>query len=265
MEHITSRRNQVVQQFRAAAQGAGDRLLLDGAHLVDEAITADLEIDVVAIGDRIHGQEADDLVRRAAARGARVIVVSEMVLEAISPVRQPSGVVAVARRPDASLRAVLDGHPALVLILVNVQDPGNVGAIIRAADACGATGVIAAEGTADPFGWKALRGAMGSSFRLPLAVGLPLAPALAAVRERGIRLLAAVPRTGTPLPRCALRGPTAIVLGGEGQGVPSPAVDAADERLTIPMRPPVDSLNVAMAAALVAYEARRQRLEGGAR
>ena len=147
----------------------------------------------------------------------------------------------------------------MVLMLSQVQDPGNVGAIIRAAEACGATGVVAGEGTADPFGWKALRGAMGSTFRLPVASGQTLADAVASARAAGLRVFATAAREGTPLAACDLRGPSAILFGGEGAGLPQDLLDASDERLTIPMRPPVESLNVAIAAALVLYEAARQR------
>ncbi len=97
------------------------------------------------------------------------------VMAAMSPVREPSGIVALAAAQPATLDEVVAATPALVVVLNGIQDAGNVGAIIRAADGCGATGVIAIEGTADPFGWKALRGAMGSTFRLPVAVRQPAA------------------------------------------------------------------------------------------
>jgi TrmH family RNA methyltransferase len=134
-----------------------------------------------------------------------------------------------------------------------------VGAIVRAADAAAATGVIATEGTADPFGWKALRGAMGSTFRVPIAVGHKLTDVLDAARRRGLSIAATVPRGGTPLPRADLRGPIAIILGGEGGGLPREIAESAGERLTIPMRPPVESLNVAVTGALILYAASQQR------
>ena len=140
-----------------------------------------------------------------------------------------------------------------------VQDPGNVGAVIRVAEACGATGIIAGEGTADAFGWKALRGSMGSAFRLAVTAVSALPGALDAVRARQVRLVAAVPRGGTPLPRCDLGGPIAILLGGEGAGLADPLLSLADARLSIPMAQQVDSLNVATAAAIITYEAMRQR------
>jgi TrmH family RNA methyltransferase len=258
LERIASRQNPVVREFRAAADAASGRMLLDGEHLLDEALAAGLRIDLVALSDRrLDG--APDLAERAARQGARLYTVTDAVLDAISPVRQPSGVVALAQRPPATLEDALRHPPQLVLMLSNVQDPGNVGAVVRAAEACGATGVVTSSGTADAYGWKALRGSMGSTFRLPVATGHDLAAAARLVRERGIRLYAAVPRDGTPLPRCTWRKPSAVLLGGEGAGLSPALLALADERLTIPMRPSVESLNVATAAALIAYEAQRQR------
>jgi TrmH family RNA methyltransferase len=147
----------------------------------------------------------------------------------------------------------------LVLVLAGLQDPGNVGAIVRAAAAFGASGVVAIEGTANPFGWKALRGAMGGTFRLPIAARGSLPDVVAAAHELGVRLVAAVPRGGTPLPDLDLREPTAIVLGGEGAGLSSAVIAAVAETVSVPMQAPVDSLNVAIAAALILYEAMRQR------
>ena len=150
----------------------------------------------------------------------------------------------------------------MVVVAVDVQDPGNVGALVRSAEAGGATGVVATSGSADPFGWKALRGAMGSAFRLPVASRQALPGAIERARQLGLQLLAAVPRDGTSLPSCDLGGPVAIVLGGEGAGVSTDLLELMDGRLTIPMRPTVDSLNVATAAALIAYEGSRQRAGG---
>ena len=261
MERISSRANPVVRRFREAARPPFDELLLDGAHLVEEAFASAVSIAVVAVHERLAGGAAGDLARRAAAAGARAVIVTDQVLSAVSPVATPSGIVALGRRPAVTVETALAGAPQLVLMIAGVQDPGNVGAIIRVADACGATGVIAGRGSADAFGWKALRGSMGSTLRLPVVTRTALAEAVAAARARGIRVLATVPRSGTPLPQCDLRGPAAVLLGGEGAGLPDDLVRFADACLSIPMRPGVDSLNVATAAALVAYEAMRQRQE----
>src|SRR5262249_10919030 len=163
---VSSRQNALVKHFRDTAQGVvTDAMLLDGDHLIHEALRSGIEVTSAAFSERLADSQ---LATRLQSAGTRVVVVSNAVLDAMSPVRSPSGVVAVARRPTASLEDALARKPALVLMLHDVQDPGNVGAVVRAAEGCGATGVVCSEHTADPFGWKALRGAMGSAFRLPL-------------------------------------------------------------------------------------------------
>jgi TrmH family RNA methyltransferase len=259
MPVITSRQNAAVKRFRAAGEAGSDELLLDGPHLLAEALLAHLPVEIVAVDSAAANGEVGALARRAAEAGARMLDVSSSVLEAMSPVRRPSGIVAIARRREATLEQALGGESQMVLMLEHVQDPGNVGAIIRAADACGATGVVVGDGSADPYSWKALRGSMGSAFRLPVASHHILTDAIERARRLGLQLLAAVPRDGTSLPSCDLRQPVAIVLGGEGEGVSADLLELVDDRLTIPMRPTVDSLNVATAAALIVYEAERQR------
>ena len=260
MERISSRQNATVQRFRDLARGdGGEWMLLDGEHLLDEALASGVEIDTAAFADAQCADALAALARRAATAGAKTFAVSPQVLAAISPVRQPSGVVAIARRRPARIDELFARQPSLVLLLDGIQEPGNVGAIVRAAEGCGATGIAAGTGTADPFGWKALRGAMGSTFRLPVATKQPLPDAIAHAKQAGLKTFATVARHGTALPACDLRGPVAVLLGSEGAGLTEEIIAAADERMTIPMRPPVESLNVAVAAALVLYEASRQR------
>jgi RNA methyltransferase, TrmH family len=256
---VASRQNPIVKRFREAARAHASEMLLDGAHLLEEAVEAGLDIEVVAVNEAAVDRRVGALVDRAAARGARAIGVTESVLSAISPVHKPSGVVALAKRPETALNDALAGVPPLALLLSDVQDPGNVGAIIRVAEACRVTGIVPSEHSADPFGWKALRGSMGSAFRMRVAGRQPLEPAIAEARARGLTIHAAVPRGGRPLPKCDFFRPSAILLGGEGPGL-SPALFAlADEHITIPMQPPVESLNVATAAAMILYQAMLRR------
>lgn len=260
MERISSRQNPIVKRFRdlARAGPADDTMLLDGQHLVEEAIDSEVPIELAAFAEKYAQGRLLTLAAKTRRTGAKTVAVTDQVLAALSPVQHPSGVVAIAKRPARSVAHVFARRPQLVVLLSEVQDPGNVGAIVRAAEACGATGIVAGASTADPFGWKALRGAMGSTFRVPVA-RQPIEDGLALAREAGVRIFATVPRGGTPLPQCDLRGPAAILLGGEGGGLLTTWLSAADERLTIPMRGQVESLNVAIASALILYEASRQR------
>lgn len=261
MEHVTSRQNALAKRFRALAHDTRvtDELLLDGARLLDEALRSGIRVEVAVFDADAAAGRLALLAERCGAAGVRLVTVPGSLLAAMSPVRQASGVVALAHLGATPLDATLAGPGQLILILDGVQDPGNVGAVVRAAEGCGATAVIAGPGTADPFGWKALRGAMGSTFRLPVARTDSLSVAVAAARAQGLRIIATTPRDGTPLRRAALSSPAAILLGGEGPGLPADAIARADDLVTIEMRPPVESLNVAIAAALVLYEASRQR------
>ncbi len=258
MSDVTSRRNPLVARFRALARGSSDgHLLLDGEHLVRDALAAHLPIEIVALTERMLRARPD--LEQACASSAETVIVSDSVMSALSPVKQPSGIVAIASAMPASLERAMESPPQLIPVIAGVQDAGNVGAIIRAAEGCGATGIITTDGSADPFGWKALRGSMGSTLRMPVASRQPLDAAINGLRRQRVRIGATAPRGGTPLPDCDLRGPLAILLGGEGAGLPEEMLRAADLLITIPMRPPVESFNVAITAALILYEAARQR------
>jgi RNA methyltransferase, TrmH family len=260
VEQVTSRNNALVKRFREMAHEGriDDTVLLDGAHLVDEALRSTVTLEVVAFSDEAAIRHAL-LVDECERSGARVVTLPISLANTISPVRQGSGVVALARITMPELETVIATHPPqLLLVLDSVQDPGNVGAIIRTAEACGGSAVIAGAGTADPFGWKALRGSMGSAFRLPIAAA-DASIVLQKIRRARIRTFAMVPRGGVPLHRANLAAPSAILLGGEGAGLSHELTDSVDEQLTIEMRSPVESLNVSVAAALVLYEASRQR------
>ena len=196
------------------------------------------------------------LVTRALASGAAVYRATRSVLDAVSPVKTPSGVVALARWRPVSLEHALAG--ALAIGVVDVQDPGNLGGVVRAAAALGGTGMLALDRSADPGGWRALRGAMGSTFRLPVARGSSHA-AITAARKKGLRIAAASATAGAPIGQADLRGPLLLLLGNEGSGL-TPALEAeADVRLTVPMDRGVESLNVAVTAGIILFEARRQR------
>ncbi len=258
---ITSRQNPVVTRYRAVARGDIDGLcLLDGAHLVNDAIAAGLTIEHAAVDvNAAERREIAQLVSSLRAQGCDAVTVTAPVMDALSPVRSSSPIVAIGRRPSTASNTLYDVAQPLVVIACDVQDPGNLGAIVRVAEAAGASGLVAAGATADPFGWKALRGSMGSALRLPLQRIQHPAAALEEARRRGCRVLATAPRGGRSVFDTSLVGATAVLVGGEGPGLPDPIIQAADERVTIPMRPIVESLNAAVTAALVLYEAFRQR------
>jgi TrmH family RNA methyltransferase len=244
---------------RPAEHGHDRELLLDGVHLLSEARASGLHVESAAFD---HEVLDDPAVRRLAeyltSEGGEVFIVSRKALASMSPVRTPSGVVGIVRRPVDPLESVIGGAHPLVVVAYDVQDPGNVGGIVRTAEAAGATAFITTAGIADPFGWKALRGSMGSALRLPIARA-EIHQALRALRNARIATTALVPRGGQPFFEAELRKPIALLLGSEGIGLPAEVVKQMDQLISIPMKAPVESLNVGIAGALVLYEAYRQR------
>jgi TrmH family RNA methyltransferase len=258
---VSSRRNPLVERYRAAARReTPDVLLLDGIHLVSEAAAAGLRIREIAVkAEALAITEVGLLVERLAHAKVDVVTVTAQVMDALSQVRSSSTVAALAEYPVLKDSAIFAGTAPVVVIAVDVQEPGNLGSIARVAEAGGASGLVAAGAGADPFGWKALRGSMGSALRLPIVVQLDAARAIDDARRHGCRVIATVPRNGRSVFDTDFSGPVAVLVGGEGAGLPRSIIEQADERVTIPMAAPVESLNASVAAALIVYEIRRQR------
>lgn len=266
MDVIASRKNPFVAAVRRVADGEdGDRLLLDGLHLLEEARAAQVPIASAAFTARALAApdgKARRLATALAGTGVRVVQVTDPVMEVLSPTTHPSGVVAIAARPKRTLDDVLGtrgGPPPLVIVAVDVQDPGNVGAIARVAEAAGATGYVVTGQSADPFGWKALRGSMGSVLRLPTVHDGDATAAVGVLRAKRLACYAAALAGAAPFDAVDWKGPTACFVGSEGAGLPEAVLAMADRRVRIPMAAPVESLNVAVSAGLLLYEARRQR------
>ena len=259
MPAITSRRHPIAARFREAARGDTSTALIDGWHLLHEAFAAGLAIELVAMVDGEHDRQDIELLETLRQARAEVVTVSSSVMDVLSPVRAPTGVVSLVARREGGSEAITEGEAPLVVVAIDVQDPGNTGAIIRAADAGGATGVVCAGITADPWGWKALRAGMGSTFRMALYRTPDRVAACQRLRSRGVRLIASAPEAPTPMHEVDFRSASAILLGGEGEGLAPEILRLADARISIPMRAPVESLNVAVAAGILVYEARRQR------
>jgi RNA methyltransferase, TrmH family len=264
MRTISSRQNPAVRTFRDLAAHPpldGSRLLLDGAHLVREARAARMTFEQVAVAlphVETRGEIAQ-LARALIEQGVDVAFVTEPVMGAMSPVRTPSGIVAIVARPPVAIAPICQHPAALIVAPVDVQDPGNLGALLRAAEAAGATGSTVCGTSANPFSWKAVRGSMGSVLRLPVSSGATPESLLACAKTFGVRAVASVPRGGTAPDAVDWRGRVLIFVGGEGPGLTDAVINACDERVSIPMDAPVESLNVAVAGALLVYEARRQR------
>lgn len=254
----------MVHAFRELADTpdhTGTRLLLDGVHLVRDARAAGLEFEVVAVAAAHLDADTEEgtLARGLAHEGVELLTAGADAFPAMSPVRTPSGMVAIARRQATDAASICGVPDAFILVAVGVQDPGNLGSVVRAAEAGGVTGVMVCGSSANPFSWKALRGSMGSALRLPIVAGLPLSSVMACLAQYGARTIAAVPRGGRSQDEVAWTGRVGLILGGEGQGLGDDLTATCDDRVTIPMAAPVESLNVAASAAILVYAARRQR------
>ena len=229
-------------------------------HLVSEAIRSGLKTETIlasASGERHLAALRTDLDR-----STQILHTSDKLFASVAATETPQGIAAMARAPEYTLENLLRGADSLVVVLVAAQDPGNVGAILRSAEAFGATGVIATRGTAHPYSPKALRASAGSSLRLPMIAELAAPIALAQLRVSGLQILAASAAQDTVAKRpdeLDLRGPFALLIGNEGAGLPAEMERSADARIRIQLAEPVDSLNAAVAASLILYEAARQR------
>jgi TrmH family RNA methyltransferase len=227
--------------------------------LLAEALAARLEIVAAAVTRRFLDAPAHaGLIAGLTQSAGEVFLAADSVMAAASPTRTPAGVVAIGRFSPAGAEAVFGGR-GMVVCAVGVQDPGNVGAIIRVAEAAGITGVITTPGSASPLGWKALRASAGSALRLPLACGIDAAAACDRARTAGFRVVATCPADGADYDQIDFTRPTFLLVGGEGPGLEPALIAAADQHLRIPMQAPVESLNVAVATGILLYEARRQR------
>ena len=248
--------------FRAALRDDSPEdgvVAVEGPHLVEEALRAGLEITAVLASPGGEARLAE--LRSKLPQRTQILTTTDKLFESIASTRTPQGVAALVRVRRGSFDDMLisAGVAPLVVVLVAVQDPGNVGTVIRAAEGFGASGAIVATGSADPWQQKSLRASAGSALRLPILSGVQAARAMAQLRVAGFTLVAAASGEGEFPSRVDLRGPVALLIGNEGAGLPAEVLRSANVRVRIPLAEQVESLNAAMAASVLLYEAARQR------
>jgi len=261
--HITSRDNSLLRQARAVRDGKVDELIfIEGLRLCEEALRSQLTIEAVVVSEELLRKErVAGVIEELSQASKRFGSVSEKLLESVSYTKTPQGIIVLAQRPDASeshLAVHLPVSPLLV-VLHRINNPVNVGAILRTSEAAGAAGVITTKNTSDPFSPKSLRGAMGSAFRLPIWSGPSYAETIDWCRQRGIASICADVDATTSYTGIDWTGPGALILGPESTGLTAGELELADQRVSIPMRGMAESLNVAVAAGVLLFEAARQR------
>ncbi|HKR60183.1 MAG TPA: RNA methyltransferase [Pyrinomonadaceae bacterium] len=260
---ITSRDNSLLRLARAVRDGKEDGLIfVEGLRLCEEAASSGLTIQAVIYSNEIARKErAATLLAELSKKCDRLGEVSESLLSTISYTKTPQGMIVLAERPESSKEVLWPrkSEPDLLVILDGINNPVNVGAILRSAEAAGATGVITSGNSSDPFSPKALRGAMGSAFRLPIWSGATYDEALSWCEEHKIKTVGADLSATKLHTDIDWNGPRALVVGTESTGLSPEQVRMTDEAVKIPMLGEVESLNVSVAAAILLYEANRQR------
>ena len=259
-ERIESRDNRWLKRFRTALEVRPEKdgapIGIEGPRLVDEALRSGLSPEAILVsdsGDRHLSRLHEHLTSRV-----KVLRTSDRLFASVAGTESPQGIAALVEPPHWRLSDLL-GAAALVVVLAGVQDPGNVGTIVRAAEAFGASGVFACLGSAHPFSPKAVRASAGSVFRLPTLAGQQPRDVQAELRGRGVPQFAAVASEGQTPAEFDLARPCALWIGSEGSGLPEEVIRGADSSIRIPLRAHVDSLNAGIAAAVLLYEAARQR------
>jgi len=254
---LKSPANPLVKEIRrAVARGSLTRdgfAVAESFHLLDEALASGCEIAAVIATESARAAVAG---RAAGLPRARLLVFADALFRSVSATEASQGVIALVRPPAWSLEALFVGAP-LVLVLDGIQDPGNAGAILRAAEAFGATGVVFLKGAVSPYNPKAVRASAGSVFRIPLVTGLEAAALRDALGAHAVDVYAAMPTASRSIAGVDLTRPCAILIGSEGRGLGEGLRDRAVD-VHIPVAG-VESLNAAMAAGVLLYEARRQR------
>jgi len=263
---VQSKQNARLKQLRKAlanparesrSSGAPHLAGIEGPNLLAEALRAGLVVDCVFVA-----QGAERLLDTfALPPQAEIVLLPSELLDSALTTESPQPIAALVEPPEWTWDNLLGGlqnSTPLVLVLAGIQDPGNLGTILRSAEAFGAAGILTLPGTVSIWNPKAVRASAGSVFRLPVLAASAI-NAIARLREAGLRIFATTVGAAEPADLIDLTAPVAILIGNEGNGVPRPISAMADGAITIPCPGPVESLNAAIAASILLYEASRQR------
>jgi TrmH family RNA methyltransferase len=253
---ITSSSNERIKHARRVREGRErDLIFVEGERLVAECLSSDLKLHACFTTATPSPSQMALLERLT----CPVLQLSESVLESLSDTTSTQGIIVIAERPWPALDRLFQGTAPLILGLDRIQDPGNLGTLVRTAESAGVSGLFSFAGSADAFSPKTLRSAMGSAFRLPILPEVSGLGTLETCRSRGLQTVVATGDAELPHYDYDWRQPTLLILGNEGRGASSAILHACDARVRIPLHAPVESLNVAAAGAAILFEAVRQR------
>lgn len=265
LRRIEGRHNALVKELRhafAKAERTEDGFCaIEGVRIVEEAIRSGLRFRTVFFKESAQSL-ADRLLPQIGAH-TETLLLPDKIFDATVASDTPQGIAALARVKEFSFDDVLERlQVGPVMVIVGLQNPGNLGTILRSAEAFGSAGAVLGEGTVSPFNAKVIRASAGSIFRLPCvptkSVG-GVEAILGTLRTEGVRLIATSSHKGTPIDQARLTGSVAVLIGNEGSGLPRSLVAQADELVAIPHVSQVESLNAGVAGSIVLYEAARQR------
>jgi RNA methyltransferase, TrmH family len=260
LRRIEGRHNSLLKELRLAFHRgeltASGECAVEGFRIIEEAIRSGLKLRAIFVSES--GRERAARLLPQVAAQVETVLVPDKLFASIVPSETPQGFAALVRVTTHKLDQILESsEQGPLLVIGGIQDPGNLGTILRSAEAFGTRGILLGEGTVSVYNSKVVRASAGSIFRIPLA-RVELKTAISAMRSRDIRLLATSSHKGTALTEVDLSGAPAIFIGNEGAGIDKKLLSEMDELIMIPHSPRVESLNAGIAASIVLYEAARK-------
>ncbi|HAK61175.1 MAG TPA: RNA methyltransferase [Nitrospiraceae bacterium] len=260
---VTSRENKTIKYLHSLLEPKHRKkegvFLVEGIKMVGEALREPGRVRLFVAAPSLPAGKGRLLLERAETQSVEILWISERLTGALSESKTPQPVMAVVSMKEYAEEALVKPNPGLFVITHELQDPGNLGTIIRTAEAVGAAGVAVTQNTADPYNARAIRASMGSILRMPVVRLNDLHDCIGKYKQWGFQTVALAISGSTPHLDLDLRKPTTVIVGQEGGGLPEDIVQRVDYRVRIPMSPTIDSLNVATASAVILYEALRQR------
>ena len=261
---ITSRSNPLIKSLRRLSSDRRYReregcFLVEGVHMVEEALSSGWPVRLI-LHTPAAAERAGFLWPKAREKNVPLVAVAEELVDELAGTVTPQGVMALVEMPRGELAVLLGAPPSLLVLVDGVQDPGNLGTIVRSAAAAGAQGVVLLPGTVDLYNPKTVRATMGALFHLPVVAVAEKEGVLVRLKEAGFAVVAGVPAGGEPLFALDLTLPVALAVGNEARGLSPEVLARSDFLATIPMPGRAESLNVAAAASIMLYEAVRQRV-----